>query len=277
MSDNNTIKVNFNDLSPELQDEEIEEFQNNSYFPEGDWYDWLWEDFVEEAEKGGVDIDADSLEFDLDYRAYIKYKGTMDFNNKVFSDLKSKTFDEFESKEWIYDVDPGFENCNELYADYNIESDIIYDDLESEIFNNSVEIDGDEAVITVDTITHINKGIKKYKEDIEDESFITELAGSLDAASLFFQDEIRVSEEDYETFLDDLRQTKYIQAESLVEEFFEKCELILTEYKDKILKDLKDTYEQFWTEENARENLENFEFTVLVDKDGNQLEIIDKN
>ena len=277
MSNKNTITVDFDDLSPELQEDEIEKFLNNPYLADGDWYQWLWEDFEEEAEKIGIDIDDDSLEFDLSYKAYIKYKGNIDFNKKTFSDLKSDEFKEFESKEWIYDYDTSFENGNEMDDYFEIESDTIYDDLESEIFNNSVEIDGDEAVIPIDTKTHINKGIKKYKEDIEDESFITELAGSLDAAGLFFQDEIRVSEEDYETFLDDLRQTIYFQAESLVEELFENCESILTEYKNKILKDLQDTYEHFWTEENARENLERFEFTVLVDKDGNQLEIIDKN
>ena len=271
-----TIVVEFDDLTPSLQEDAINTFQSDPYLVEDGWYDWLWEDYLTNTAEIGIDIESDSLSFDLSYSASIEYKGSMDFSYKKFSDLKNDLFVKFEDKEWIYDISSGFDKGDDIDGDYNVSSDIIYDDLEEEIFNNSVEIDGDEAVVELDTLSHIKKGIETYKDDIEDDKFIKELAGSLEAAELFFQEEIRVPEADYEEFLDDLVRTKTIQAETLVEEFLEQCGVILTEYKDKFSKNLQDSYDYHWDDEYARENLSGSEFSVEVDEEGNQLEILEK-
>ena len=272
-------KIPFDELSPDLRQEVIDHFLQDPYRIEDDWYDWLWEDFINVQEEKGFYIDEDSLKFDLSYGRYVEFKGYVDEDNKNISKLRSKVLDISISTEWVSDIDMNFEN-GELSGDYKYEEDLIYEELETEMFGiefGIIEPDPDaEIEIEISYAENAYDVVKKYDIDVHDIiEYLENLKQHAVAAEIFFQETIMVPEDEHIEFMESVTSEFVSKIENDCEEYIDAINELLTESKDKLVETLSNEYDYLQSEEYAIAYLENRIFEVEFDENGEQYSIED--
>jgi hypothetical protein len=278
MEEENTKQISYNDLDDNLKDQVRENFRDDEYLVPDDWYHWVLEDLGENEKWKGIDLDEDSLEFDM-YRGSMSIKGSIDLDEVPFKKHLTDNYHLWDEKEWFYDFPTNFEDYT-LDDSYYVQRDIIFEEMEEEIFNGEeLIVENGEMILTSSLIKPMKEAFNKYSTDFPDETqtlkeWINELEAAMD---IFFQDEITISEEVYDTFMEDITTEMERKIESELEEIQEAINGELEEFYDSLKNNLQSSYDYYYTDEYADANLEDRTFEVEVDEDENQLEVLDLN
>lgn len=278
MEEEKTIKVSYNDLDKNLKDQVRDNFREDEFLVPDDWWHETIQDMKEADKWKGIDLDEDSIEFDL-YRNSMDIKGSIDLYQPPFKKHIPTEFERWEDKGWFYDFSTNFENY-ELDDEHYVNRDVIFEELEEEIFNNEELIVVDEKMtLTTSLIPTMEKAITVYKKDYPTEIGILETwVGKLEAAStIFFQDSIEIDESDYEKFMSDLSTGIENQIDGVLRELRENINGELEEFYDTLKDQLQKSYDEYYEDDYADANLEDRTFEVIVDEDGNQIEVVDLN
>ncbi len=259
--------IAFKDLSSSLQDDVIQNFQSDEFLIPDQWYDWLWDDFIENMKSESIYVDSTSLTFDMNYGSNVEYTGNIGSSEKTFTDMKSEELEQYESDEWVYDLPESFDHTG-LDDSYDIQTNVIYEEIEAAIFPD-VEINEDGQIeIPYGLYENIMKQIKKY--DLQDEDFVKDITAGFEAAQMFFQTMFLLDEYKFNDFIQSATNDIENNIESNVDDYISQVDTKLESLKDNFAKDLSSQYDYYYTEEYAKENLENKTFEVTMDEDGEQ-------
>jgi hypothetical protein len=275
MEEENIITVSYEELNDDLKEQVRNNFREDDYLVPDDWYEWVNEGIKEKYPAAEID---DDIEFDM-YRNDFKITGHIDPNHSSVTPL-SEDFWKYYDKEWIYDFMTNFEN-DTVVEDYAIGEDIIYDELEEEIFGEGdkygIEFDGDgKGEASVLLKSNLEKAIENYS-DIADVSKLEEWIGHIDAVELFFQDTFEIDETDYDDLLEEIRTEMVRKLEGIAEEAYSQLSEYASNIYDDFVSSMTESYEYYFTDEYADDHLADRTFEVEVDEDGNQLEVVDLN
>lgn len=264
--------IDYNDLNDDLKEQVRKNYQNTDYLVPDDWYEWVWENVVEVYGQEGIDLDSDSLQFDL-YRNDFEFKGSIDISHEKIKPLISDKLFEYIEKEWLQDFSTSFETT-EFNDDSYVNRDIIYSDLETELFGDSVVIDGDNVLIPLSMEATYLEAIKKYS-NLSGNETEEKITGLFTAAEMFFQTEIELDETEFLDYLSALSSECERLVEIELESTQDKFKGLLEDVWSYLKKDLNDSHDYYYTDEYADEQLYDKDFEVTVDAEGNQLEIED--
>lgn len=270
----NQIKViSFNELNASLKEMVITNFQESEFLVPEDWYEWLLEGLSETYKF--VTIDSESVEFDM-YRGDLEYNGEIDMNHKTIKQYLTDEYLEWNKKEWLYDFPTNFEST-ELSDEFYIDRNLIFEELEGEIFNNEdlIVVDG-KVTIPISVVSSVEKAIKDHKE-LDSIKFLKEILNLINVAELFFQNEIVVEEDEYDDFMYEISTEMEIEIESTANDIIDSINSELSEVYDNYKFSLQNAYNHYYTVEYAEENLSDRKFEIEFDENGNQLEVIDLN
>jgi|GEM_PF-6672994 len=259
------IEKEFKDLTQNQQEEAIEwfiKYQAETYVQDIAWYDFIWEDFVVNAKEKHLDVDSDSLSFDLD-RNQLEFNGNVDEDHML--ENASPRLQTYIDNEWIYDINTTF-NDTELERDYN--SDDVEDELRNELFDYP-QLEGDTYKIETANVmvSQVKSVVSKYGLD---ESDFSEILGKISSSELFFQTAVEVTEDTMDDLINECGSTIYDSFDDEVLAVQEPVEEVLEELSDKLKEDLQGSYDYYFTEEFAKQELADMDFTILVDEDGTE-------
>jgi len=271
----NEIKViPFGELSDSLKEEVIEYFQSDEFLVPEDWYEWVLEGISETYKF--VDIDSESVEFDMNYGVSLKYTGEIDLDHKTIKQYLTDDYEKWTEKEWIDDFPTSFEN-DELYDGFDILTDIIFEEIEDEIFGSiDLIVEDGKVIIPLSIKLNIEKAIIEYGS-FDDIEFLKEILNLINAAELFFQDEVIVEEDAYDDFMSGISTEMENEISDSIADIIVNINGELSEVYDDYKSSLQDSYDHYFTVEYAEENLSDREFEVEFDENGEQLSIDDLN
>jgi len=277
MEEENIKQISYNDLDDNLKDQVREHFREDEYLVPEDWYQWVMEDVGENEQWKGIDLDEESLEFDM-YGGSMSIKGSIDLDAEPFKKHLTDNYYLWDEKEWFYDFPTNFED-HSLDDSYYVQRDVIFDEMEEEIFNGEeLIVDNGKMTLTVNLIPTMEKALETYQDFPDEIKILEKWIGELKAATeLFFQDELVIDEEEYDTFMSDISTEMERKIENELEEIQEAINSELVEFYDSLKNNLQSSYHYYYTDEYADANLEDKTYEVEVDEDGNQLEVVDLN
>lgn len=267
--------ISFNDLDEDLKERVRDYYRNDDFIP-NDWYEHIVEDFS--GNTTILTIDDSTLEFDM-YHNSFNIKGEVDRTNSEISGFIGEKLEKYINDEWVYDISDSFVYSDGMNREFYVDEDLIHDEIENDFFgDNNIEVVDDNIELDIDTYKETLKhGYEKHNDLKTDISIVKEWLSEMEANELFFQSTITISETDYDNLLSEIREEIVQEIHSLVETFFDDVNSIITETCKKLHDDLKGAYDFYSTDEYVDGMLEDMEYEVEIDSDGNQLEIIDLN
>ncbi len=271
----NTIWLTYAEIDDELKNQLREYYLSGDYIVPDDWFDLSYEEFIKEYPM--FEINTYNIEIDT-YRNVYDIPGTFDITYESLPKL-SDEFLEFYDKEWVYDMMFGFHN-NTFSKDFNIDTEVIYSNIESEIFPDIIEVENGKIDLSTTKFEQpLKNALIKYKnlENDEINEILERWIREIDAANIFFAETITINEDDYDLLLNELTNEIESKIEQLVEEVYDTYQPILDNFYKNFVSYFRDVYESYFTDESVDANLEYRTFEVIVDKDGKQLDIVDLN
>lgn len=266
-----TQTIVYSDLTDDLKDKVRENFRNDNYLVPDDWWEFIWENIVEMYKEDGIDLDSDSLQFDL-YRDSIDFNGSIDIYHEKIKPLMSDKLHNYIDKEWLQDFSTDFET--DEFGDSYVNKDIIYDDLKSQLFGDRESEDDENVLVPIDHEDDYNAVFDKYTFLQENKTAI-EIKGKFVAAGMFFQTEIEIDIDEFNDLIDEFATDIETDVENELESIQDKFKDLLIDLRDYIKKDLNESHDYYYTDEYADEHFDGKEFEVTVDAEGNQIEIDD--
>jgi len=265
--------VKFEDLPQKLKEEIIVNFQEDEFLVPEDWYEWIFDDFVNTMKtEFGIDIDEDSFTFDL-YRNELEYRGTIDDGHKSIKEIKSSRLDEFEKESFVYDLPYSFQNYELETEDYYIDTDVIDSEIESRIFLDPLE-DGEQIEIVFEVEQSIEKWLNELGYEPEYKDSLNSIKDGIKASKMFFQDVYNMDLNEFYDLTSEIRAEIESQIENEIELYVEEVNNLLEEHYDTLQNSLQTSWDYYYSDEYAKENLEGREFEIEIDEEGNQ-ELVD--
>lgn len=271
----NTIWLTYAEIDDELKNQLREYYLSGDYIVPDDWFDLSYEEFIKEYPM--FEINTYNIEIDT-YRNVYDIPGTFDITYESLPKL-SDEFLEFYDKEWVYDMMFDFHN-NKFSKDFNIDTEAIYSDIESEIFPDIIEVENGKIDLSTTKFEQpLKNALIKYKnlENDDINELLERWIREIDAANIFFAETITINEDDYDLVLNELTNEMESKVEQLTEEVYDSYQPILDNFYKNFVSYFRDVYESYFTDESVDANLEYRTFEVIVDKDGKQLDIVDLN
>ena len=271
----NTIWLTYAEIDDELKNQLREYYLSGDYIVPDDWFDLSYEEFIKEYPM--FEINTYNIEIDT-YRNVYDIPGTFDITYESLPKL-SDEFLEFYDKEWVYDMMFDFHN-NTFSKDFNIDTEAIYSDIESEIFPDIIEVENGKIDLSTTKFEQpLKNALIKYKnlENDDINEILERWIIAIDAANIFFAETITINEDDYDLLLNELTNEMESKVEQLTEEVYDSYQPILDNFYKNFVSYFRDVYESYFTDESVDANLEYRTFEVIVDKDGKQLDIVDLN
>ena len=271
----NTIWLTYAEIDDELKNQLREYYLSGDYIVPDDWFDLSYEEFIKEYPM--FEINTYNIEIDT-YRNVYDIPGTFDITYESLPKL-SDEFLEFYDKEWVYDMMFDFHN-NTFSKDFNIDTEAIYSDIESEIFPDIIEVENGKIDLSTTKFEQpLKNALIKYKnlENDDINELLERWIREIDAANIFFAETITINEDDYDLVLNELTNEMESKVEQLTEEVYDSYQPILDNFYKNFVSYFRDVYESYFTDESVDANLEYRTFEVIVDKDGKQLDIVDLN
>lgn len=270
MEEENIKTVKYEDLSDDLKEEVRQHLREDEFLVPDHWWEDIVESFKYHDGYKGIDVEEEGLDFDVYYNN-MTIEGTIDLDEAPIKQHMTDEYYQWEEKEWIYDFPTTFKD-SELENEFYIQRDVIFDEMEAEIFNNEELIVEDGKITFGFSIKPtIEKAIEEYKDEFPDEvKILEEWVNLFNAAELFFQDEIVIEEEQYDTFMSDISTEMERKIENHVEEIIENINGELSDFYDEFKKSLMDKYDWYYTDEYADDRLMDRTFEVETDEDGNE-------
>jgi len=261
--------VKFEDLPQKLKDEVIANFQEDEFLVPEDWYTWIFDDFVDNLKNTyGIDIDDDTFTFDL-YRNELEFRGTIDDSHKFIKDIMSSRLKKYEADEWVYDLPSSFENYELETEDYSIDIDVIDEYIKSNIFLNPLENDS-KIEIEFDIEQAIDKWLNGLDYEPDYKNLLLSVKTGIAASKMFFQDVYNMNVNEFYDLTSEIHAEIESQIENEIELYVEEINKFLEEKYDELQTALQSSWDYFYSDEYAEENLNGREFEVEVDEDGNQ-------
>lgn len=273
----NIITIEYNELDDDIKEKVRDHFRNDAELVPDDWYEWHMEGISEKYE--GLEIDKESITYDMYYNDF-GWEGEVDFTNEKIMKLMPKKLFEYDKNEMLYEYDNTFKD-GEMNGEYRVDTDNIYRFIVEDVFPFDVDIDrtGESEISINDFRGPITKAIEKYKEySIDVENILKKWLNLMDAAELFFQSTITITEEDYDFVIDDLTRDIEQEVERFMEEeCYDKLNDYVSNAFDDFTESLKESYEYYFSDEYADEVLSERTFEVVIDEDEEQIEVVDLN
>ena len=269
----NTIWLTYAEIDAELKNQLREHYLRGDYIVPDDWFDLSYEEFIKEYPM--FEINTYNIEIDT-YRNVYDIPGTFDITYESLPKL-SDEFLEFYDKEWVYDMMFDFHN-NTFSKDFNIDTEVIYSNIESEIFPDIIEVENGKIDLSTTKFEQpLKNALIKYKnlENDEINEILERWIREIDAANIFFVETITINVDDYDLLLNELTNEIESKIEQLVEEVYDTYQPILDNFYNNFVSYFRDVYESYFTDESVDANLEYRKFEVIVDKDGKQLDVVD--
>lgn len=269
----NTIWLTYAEIDDELKNQLREHYLRGDYIVPDDWFDLSYEEFIKEYPM--FEINTYNIEIDT-YRNVYDIPGTFDITYESLPKL-SDEFLEFYDKEWVYDMMFDFHN-NTFSKDFNIDTEVIYSNIESEIFPDIIEVENGKIDLSTTKFEQpLKNALIKYKnlENDEINEILERWIREIDAANIFFVETITINVDDYDLLLNELTNEIESKIEQLVEEVYDTYQPILDNFYNNFVSYFRDVYESYFTDESVDANLEYRKFEVIVDKDGKQLDVVD--
>ena len=273
MAKKNTIWLSYDEIDEILKDEIREHYLRGDYIVPDDWFDLSYEEFIKEYPM--FEINTYNIEIDT-YRNVYDIPGTFDITYESLPKL-SDEFLEFYDKEWVYDMMFDFHN-NALSKDFNIDTEVIYSNIESEIFPDIIEVEnGKIDLYTTKFEQPLKNALIKYKnlENDEINEILERWIREIDAANIFFVETITINVDDYDLLLNELTNEIENKIANLVEETYDLYQPLLDDFYDKFRDHFKESYESYYSNESADGHLAYRKFEIVVDENNKQLDVVD--
>ena len=279
MSDE-TKTLPFDELSDELQERVKKQFSESEFLVPDDWHTFIIEDFVEQY-KGKLDIDVDSIEFDM-YRNDISWKGNVEISHKDIKKLIPWQLKEYEELGYIAFFSEAFKD-GEMVGEYELDYTHI-DELDSLDIMPAELSSKYGAIIKLEDVNVYKKLAEKHS--ITDPKLLGYINGWLyvfETTELFFQEEAHINIDEYnevsesiidDDFIDNLKQ----EIETFMEyKAFNDLSDYVSDDFDDFTKSMRDNYEYYFTDEYVLEEVGQKSYEVIFDEDGEQEDIEDLN
>jgi len=274
MEEENIETVGYADLDENLKDQVKENFRNSDFLVPDDWWQWIVESISEKY--SGININEQDLEFDIHRNSY-NFEGNIDLNDAQFSKYLTDDYVKWDAAEWFSDFSTKFTNTELDYSVY-INEDIIFDDLEAEFFGNkSLIVDEGQVSFPLNMIGDLSDAISKYGSMGVDVSFLKEMINAINAAQLFFQENAIVSAAEYDDFMSTITTDMKHKIEDDMGDIVDEINTELAAFYNDLKDDLINSYEYYYEDAYADEQLGDKIFDVIIDENGNQIEILDLN
>lgn len=279
MDSENTAEIGYSDLSDELKSEVRERFWNSEYLVDEYFWRHPWDNIVADAANDGIAIDSESLEFDI-YRNSFAFKGEIKTDDPFFQVTTAGLY--FLDKNDLVEKELNIKNDSFVEDNVLTFSETFFDHAEEWIYGAELEFETAEnlkiVVMTNDNLKNMDEFIKNHELKSSDVfNIFNKLESKISAAELFFSDEIQIGYPDefmeiinavYAEFDD-----RVLKADQELKDHYGK--LLETIYTDTVATITAD-YEYYFSEEHADNQLQDVVYFVLLDKEGNQLEILDE-
>ena len=273
MAKKNTIWLSYDEIDEILKDEIREHYLTGDFVVPDDWFEMAYDVFEENFPM--FDINRDDIEMDI-YRNEYKITGSLNTSNNNIPPLPEE-FLEYYDKEWVYDMMFDFHN-NTFSKDFNIDTEVIYSNIESEIFPDIIEVEnGKIDLFTTKFEQPLKNALIKYKnlENDEINEILERWIREIDAANIFFVETITINVDDYDLLLNELTNEIENKIANLVEETYDLYQPLLDDFYDKFRDHFKESYESYYSNESADGHLAYRKFEIVVDENNNQLDVVD--
>ncbi len=279
--DDSTQLLEYDDLDEELKDKIRDHARNVTDYLPDNWYeDEL--DYLIEKYGDQIEIDRGSITFDM-YHNDFDWAGTVNLKSEANKKFIPKQFYVYDKDELIYDINMDFKNA-EMNRDFTVDVNMIYTIVEDDIFgrqkdNFTFENGSHEVDISI-CHPKLKEAIKKYSRfnDRYVDSVLEKWMGAIDAAEIFFQNTFLVAEDDYKGVIDALGYAYEQEIEEFMNgEFYGTLDDFVSNLYDEYVRKIKELYDYHFSDEYIDSNMVGLQFRVIVDEDGNQLDVEDLN
>lgn len=280
MSDESIQRFPYTELDDKLKEKIRNHLRSNEEFVPYNWYEEEL-DLLLEKYSGQVEIDRNSIQFDM-YRNDFSLEGVVDLKHSANRKFIPQKFYEYHDKEWIYDIENSFKD-GEMMQDFSVDINMIYVDIEDSLFGKQKKNmnfdDGTEEIDISICAPKLKSNIVAFsKGDGYVSSVLDKWMGQIEAAELFFQDTIIITEDDCKGVIDSLGYNLQTEVEDFMSgEFYDSLNEFVENLFEEFIRKIKDSYDYYYSDEYVDHYFADIEFDVLVDVDGNQLDVEDLN
>lgn len=269
----NTKELTYTELNQKLRKQVNQRFFDINTHDE-DWYQIIIENLKEQY-KDKIEFYDDEIHFDM-YRNEFSLSGKV--KTDEFKKILSEKFYEIMDYGWIYDISTEFKNFKML-DDYNIDTNLLYANIEEMLCGkSSVDFSGAQGEFVVSECKeHFVDVLDEYGEKSNIiQNKINYWMELITTSEIFFQNTILIEKDDFDEVVNEIFYTiekdiHDIMINSVYPSLNEYLKNILKVYKN----DMNTEYNYIYSDEYASDVLDEKVFNVLIDKNGEQVEVID--
>jgi len=272
------IKVEYENLDKHLKDQVKEHFFNDAFLVPFEWDEHILDD-LEEKYDSIINFDRNRIKYNMDIKTF-NLSGNVYLEHPDIEKLLPKKYHFWDEKGWFYSINDEFVN-GEMNREFEIDELAIQFFVEEEMFGYDISDDSINGLIELD----INKFKPIFKKNIEiykdyNPKVLDILKKWLElmetSENLFFQTTIEVEEDDCNFIIGKIIDEIINEIETFMEDtFFDKLDVYVDGVFDEFKNNLISAYEYYFSDEKAEVSLGEKIYEVIIDEDGNQIEIVD--